>query len=267
MPITQFFTSESVCAGHPDKICDQVSDAIVDAVLAADQNGRAAVETLVTANQMVLAGEVRCREKIDFKKIAQQMVQELGYTDPGYGFSDQSPISVYIHHQSPEIAQGVDQDGAGDQGMMFGYACSETPEYMPLPIALAHALVRAIDTARIDKQLAYLLPDGKAQVTVQYENDKPIAIDTVVIAVPHRDTTSLTQVENDITSAIIQPVLAAYGYQQPPRRIIVNGTGVWHQGGPASDTGLTGRKIVVDTYGGYADFWQNKWWQLAWQIV
>lgn len=252
MPITQFFTSESVCAGHPDKICDQVSDAIVDAVLAVDRNGRAAVETLVTANQIVLAGEVRCQTEVNFVEIAQQTVRALGYVDPKYGFSDQSPISVYIHQQSPEIAQGVDQDGAGDQGMMYGYACTETPEYMPLPIALAHALVKAIDAARQDKQLAYLLPDGKAQVTVHYENDKPIGIDTVVIAVPHRTDVLLEQVKHDVIAKIIQPVLATYGYNEPPRQVIVNGTGVWHQGGPASDTGLTGRKIVVDTYGGYA---------------
>lgn len=250
MPTTHFFTSESVCAGHPDKVCDQISDAIVDAVLAADPHGRAAVETLATVNQLVLAGEVRCSQQLDFAGIARSVIHELGYTNPEYGFSDQSPIVVYLHQQSPEIAQGVDQDGAGDQGMMFGYACHETPEYMPLPIVLAHALTKAIDAAR-HQVVPYLLPDGKAQVTVRYEDNQPVAVDTVVIAVPHLPTVSLSQVKADITTKIIEPVLIEYGYQSP-QKILVNGTGVWHQGGPAADTGLTGRKIVVDTYGGFA---------------
>lgn len=253
MPFTRLFTSESVCAGHPDKICDQVSDAIVDAVLTADQNGRAAVETLVTADQIVLAGEVRCQKELDFARIARAVIRDLGYVDSAYGFSDQSPICVYIHRQSQEIACGVDQDGAGDQGMMFGYACKETPELMPMPIVLAHALVEMIDHVRRTAVLSYLRPDGKAQVTVQYAGDMPIAIDSVVIAVPHFSTIKLSQVRQDVTAAVIEPVLARYGFTLPvSQKIIVNGTGVWHQGGPASDTGITGRKIVVDTYGGYA---------------
>lgn len=252
MANTQFFTSESVCAGHPDKICDQISDSLVDAALAVDEGSRVAVETLVTAHQIVLAGEVSCSQTLDFETIAQSVIRDLGYTDQDYGFSDQSPLSLYVHQQSPEIATGVDQDGAGDQGMMFGYACTETTAFLPLPIQLAHALAKQIDVVRSTRVLEYLRPDGKTQVTVRYENGAPVAVETIVIAVPHREAVALAQVRDDIYIHVIQPVLEKYGYSISLDRVLVNGTGVWHRGGPASDTGLTGRKIVVDTYGGYA---------------
>jgi len=252
MPETQLFTSESVCAGHPDKICDQISDSIVDAVLAQDKFGRVAVETLVTTNQVVLAGEITLAGKVDFEKVAREQIKRLDYTDPSYGFSDQSPILTLIHKQSREISQGVDNAGAGDQGMMFGYACNETSTLMPLPIALAQALAAKIDAVRISGQLAYLRPDGKSQVTVRYEAGKPVAVEKLVVAVPHQPTIKLEQVKTDVYEQIVTPVLREFGFEISIENLIVNGTGVWHQGGPAADTGVTGRKIVVDTYGGYA---------------
>lgn len=252
MPFPIFFTSESVCAGHPDKICDQISDAIVDAVLAQDPDGRVAVETLVTTNQVVLAGEVKTTATVDFAQVARQQIHRLGYVLPELDFTVDSPISVYIHQQSPEIAVGVDQEGAGDQGMMFGYACTDTPEFMPLPILLSHRLAQAIDQQRELHRLPYLRPDGKTQVTVRYEQGKPVAVERMIIAVPHQPTVQLKQVKQDLFEQVIIPVLAAFGLTLSLKKVIVNGTGVWHIGGPASDTGVTGRKIVVDTYGGYA---------------
>ncbi|MEI6533532.1 MAG: methionine adenosyltransferase [Candidatus Roizmanbacteria bacterium] len=247
------FTSESVCAGHPDKVCDQISDAIVDAVLEQDPHGRVAVETLVTIEKVVLAGEVNAQAKVNFEKIAREEIKRLGYTDQILNFTDKSSIDVLIHQQSPEIAVGVDQDGAGDQGMMFGYANDDTEEFFPLPITLAHRLAERIDTVREDKTLAYLRPDGKTQVTVQYDKKgKPIAISPLVIAVPHKEDISLEQVKRDLYTFVVTPVLSSYGFGIDEEDVIVNGTGVWHIGGPASDTGVTGRKIVVDTYGGYA---------------
>jgi S-adenosylmethionine synthetase len=245
------FTSESVCNGHPDKICDQVSDAIVDAVLAKDPYGRVAVETLVTEEKIVLAGEITCSGKINFEKIARGVIKNLGYTNPLFRFTDTSPLEIYIHEQSSEIAHGVDMEGAGDQGMMFGYACKETPELMPLPITLSHVLAQALDESRISN-LPYLRPDGKTQVSVEYENDKPKGITSVVIAVPHEENVSLEKVKQDMYEKIVTPVLEKYQYSLNKKDLIVNGTGIWHIGGPASDTGVTGRKIVVDTYGGYA---------------
>ncbi len=246
------FTSESVCSGHPDKICDSVSDAILDTVLEKDPNGRVAVETLVTTNTIVVAGEVTTNAKLNFEQVARSQIKKLGYTDPNYGFSYQSPLQVLIHQQSSEIAQGVDQEGAGDQGMMFGYASKETQELMPLPIILAHRLAQKIDEARENKLIPYLRPDGKTQVTVQYENGKPKGIESVVLAVPHEEKIKLEQVTEDLYKFVVSPVLKTYGFTFPKKKIIVNGTGVWHHGGPAADTGLTGRKIVVDTYGGCA---------------
>lgn len=245
------FTSESVCAGHPDKICDQVSDAIVDAVLAKDPHGRVAVETLVTENKIVLAGEVTCKGKINFEKIARTVIKNLGYTNPLFKFTYKSPMDIYIHEQSSEIAQGVDMEGAGDQGMMFGFACKETPELMPLPIILSHTLAQAIDESRVSS-LPYLRPDGKTQVSVEYKNGKPEKVTTVVIAVPHDEKVDLETVKCDVYERIVNPVLEKYGYSLNKKDLIINGTGAWHIGGPASDTGVTGRKIVVDTYGGYA---------------
>ena len=250
--IPHVFTSESVCAGHPDKICDQISDAIVDAVLAKDPFGRVAVETLVTENKIVLAGEVTCSKKINYEKIARGVVKILGYTNSLFRFTDKSPLDIYIHQQSPEIAKGVDMEGAGDQGMMFGYACRETPELMPCPIMLSHALARAIDTARISKKLPYLRPDGKTQASVQYKNGEPEKVTAVVIAVPHDEKVELETVKRDVYANVIIPVLSEYDFGITAKDVIVNGTGAWHIGGPASDTGVTGRKIVVDTYGGYA---------------
>lgn len=249
---TLVFTSESVCSGHPDKICDQISDAIVDEVLAKDPFGRVAVETLVTENKIVLAGEVTCKEKINYEQVARNVIKTLGYTNPLFKFTDQSPIDISIHEQSPEIAQGVDMEGAGDQGMMFGYACKETPELMPLPIMLSHALARQIDESRTSQAISYLRPDGKTQVSVQYKHGKPHKVTAVVIAVPHAEEVDLQTVKHDVYTKIVTPVLETYGYQLSKKDFLVNGTGAWYTGGPAFDTGVTGRKIVVDTYGGYA---------------
>jgi S-adenosylmethionine synthetase len=246
------FTSESVCAGHPDKICDQVSDAILDEAYKTDKYSRVAVETMVTKNFLAMAGEVSTKAKLNYRKIARRVIKDLGYTIPVLSFSEKSEIVVKIHTQSPEIAVGVDNLGAGDQGMMFGYASRETPELMPLPIMLAHRLAMGIDKLRESKQLPYLRPDGKTQVTVRYENRIPKAIDNVVLAVPHDEKTKLTQVKEDLFNKLVVPVLVKYGFKIKLSQLIVNGTGVWHIGGPASDTGVTGRKIIVDTYGGMA---------------
>jgi S-adenosylmethionine synthetase len=246
------FTSESVCSGHPDKVCDKISDSILDEALKIDSQSRVAVETLVTKDYCVLAGEVTTKAKLDYKKIAQNTIKKLGYTKDNLHFSNESTITVKIHTQSPEIAVGVDKLGAGDQGMMFGYASSETEQLMPLPISMAHTLAAAIDTVRESKKISYLRPDGKTQVTVRYENDEPVAIENVVIAVPHKESVTLYEVKSDIMKNVVKPVLKSYGYTINEKNVVVNGTGLWFIGGPASDTGVTGRKIVVDTYGGMA---------------
>lgn len=249
----RLFTSESVCAGHPDKICDAISDAIVDAALTHDPHSRTGIETVAGANQICLFGEIKTTAKIDYEAIVRKVVEELGYTNPAWGFSQKSIFSNDVHQQSPEIAMGVDHDGAGDQGMMFGYACTETPELMPLPIALAHALARRIDEVRESGKLKWLRPDGKAQVTVRYEDDVPVAIEKLVLAVAHSETTTAAQVREDAIREIVVPILKRYTFAVPKDEdIIINGTGLWHIPGPESDAGLTGRKIVVDTYGGYA---------------
>ncbi|HEX4774613.1 MAG TPA: methionine adenosyltransferase [Candidatus Saccharimonadales bacterium] len=248
-----YFTSESVCAGHPDKVCDAISDAIVDAALAQDPFSRVAVETVAGANRIALFGEIKTKADLNFEMIARQNVRQLGYVVPEWGFSDESEFSNDVHRQSPEIAMGVDQDGAGDQGMMFGFACTETPELMPLPIALAHALVRRVDEARETKDLDWLRPDGKAQVTVRYDQGRPVAVEKLVLAVAHSEDVSAEQVRADAIAKIVTPVLQHYKFDVPKdENIIINGTGLWHIPGPESDAGLTGRKIVVDTYGGYA---------------
>ncbi len=248
-----YFTSESVASGHPDKICDQISDAMVDAAISVDPKSRVAVETLVTTKRIVLAGEVTCPKRLPYESIARRVIQSLGYTNGIYNFSHTSPISVYIHEQSPDIAQGVDTGGAGDQGMMFGFACRETPELMPLPIILAHRLVERLDDMREKKILAYLRPDGKSEVKVGYERGKPVSVDHVVIAVPHDPKAPTAQVKKDLIRYVIKPVLKKYGFATPKDDyIVINGTGKWDIGGPASDTGVTGRKIIVDTYGAYA---------------
>lgn len=247
------FTSESVCAGHPDKMADAISDAIVDAALAQDPRARVAAETVAGANQICLFGEVTTKAKIDYEAIARETIKRLGYTNADWGFSHESTFTDNIHRQSPEIALGADQDGAGDQGMMFGYACKETPELMPLPIALAHALTRRIDEVRENGTLKWLRPDGKAQVTVRYEDDKPVAVEKLVAAVAHDEKATAGDAREDIVKHVFTPVLKKYGFKLPKDEdIVVNGTGLWHIPGPESDAGLTGRKIVVDTYGGYA---------------
>jgi S-adenosylmethionine synthetase len=246
------FTSESVCSGHPDKICDAVSDAVVDEVLRQDKHGKVAVETLVTENKIVLAGEVNSNAEVDFEKTARREIKRLGYVVPELKFTYKSPVDVFIHKQSPEIAVGVEKKGAGDQGMMFGYACSETKSLMPVPIALAHALTRKVDELRESGKLSYLRPDGKSQVTVEYKNGEPVRVTKVVLAVPHAENINIEEVKKDIYSKAVVPVLGKYGFKAGIKDLILNGTGVWHFSGPSADTGVTGRKIVVDTYGGYA---------------
>ncbi len=250
---SKLFTSESVCAGHPDKMADAISDALLDAILAQDPHARAGIETVAGANQVSLFGEIKTTADIDIEKIVRQKIAELGYTNEAWGFSDKSHFNNYLHQQSPEIAQGVDADGAGDQGMMFGYACDETLELMPLPIALAHALTRRIDTVREDGTLAWLRPDGKAQVTVRYEDEKPVSVEKLVAAVAHSEDVTAEQVRSDVIEHVFTPVLEQYKLALPADEdIVINGTGLWFIPGPESDAGLTGRKIVVDTYGGYA---------------
>ncbi|KKU19931.1 MAG: S-adenosylmethionine synthase [Candidatus Saccharibacteria bacterium GW2011_GWA2_46_10] len=259
-PVTSFlmkglshFASESVCAGHPDKICDQISDAILDEVLKKDLDCHVQVETMAGKDMLVLSGEIKTSaQKIDFEKIARAQIKRLGYTEPAWGFSDQSPIKINIHEQSPEIAVAVDHKGAGDQGMMFGFACLETPELMPLPIMLAHLLVRNIDMARQSGRLNYLRPDGKSQVVVRYKDGKPVGVEHVTLAVPHDESVDNEQLRNDCYNKVITPALESYGLVVAKSSVVVNGTGVWHHPGPAQDTGLTGRKINVDSYGGYA---------------
>ncbi|HEY5442264.1 MAG TPA: methionine adenosyltransferase [Candidatus Saccharimonadales bacterium] len=251
-----YFTSESVCAGHPDKICDAISDAIVDAALAQDPNSRTGIETVAGANQIALYGEIKTKAKIDFEAVAYKKVKELGYTNPSWSFSHESEFSNDVHQQSPEIALGVDggdELGAGDQGMMFGFACTDTPELMPLPIAMAHALSRRVDEAREKGELKWLRPDGKAQVTVRYDKSKPVGVEKLVLAMAHDEAATAEQVRAEAIKHIVTPVLKHYKFDLPADGdIIINGTGLWHIPGPESDAGLTGRKIVVDTYGGFA---------------
>ena len=247
----KLFTSESVSASHPDKICDQISDAILDECLKHDPHAHTAIETLVTVDKIVLAGEVKIKKgvRINYEDIARKVIRNLGYTEEIYNFSDKSPLLCLIHQQSQDIAMGVDIGGAGDQGMMFGYATDEGPQFMPLPIFLAHQLVKKVDLIR-KKGIPYLRPDGKSEVKIRYENGKPKSVEFVVLAVPHDLKVSNNQLKNDLYKEVVSPVLAKYGFSCPKKDFIVNGTGKWEIGGPASDTGVTGRKIMVDTYGG-----------------
>ncbi len=250
---SQSFTSESVCAGHPDKIADRISDELLDEYLAQDPYAKTGIETIVGADRIAVFGEVNTTAKVDVAAVVKRVVAQLGYTNPAWGFSDQSTIDVFLHQQSPEIAQGVvDDGGAGDQGMMFGYACNETTELLPAPIVIAHALARRIDQVRIDGMLPYIRPDGKSQVTVRYQDGKPVGIDKVVIATAHGESIADDQVFNDAYTHIVTPVLGQYGFKINKDSLVVNGTGTWHIPGPQTDAGLTGRKIVVDGYGGYA---------------
>ena len=244
------FTSESVTEGHPDKIADQISDGVLDAALAQDAQSRVACEALLTTGLIVVAGEITTRAAIDYQQVARDAVRKVGYTDARFGFDcDTCGVLISVHQQSGDIAMGVDRDGAGDQGMMFGYACDQTPERMPLPIALAHRLTRQLSQVRRNGSLAYLRPDGKSQVTVEYEGDRPVRVDAVVISSQHDEAVSTEQLRNDIRKLVIDPVVPA-NMVDKNTKYHINPTGRFVIGGPMGDTGVTGRKIIVDTYGG-----------------
>ncbi len=244
------FTSESVTEGHPDKICDQISDSILDNVLAQDKNGRVACEALVTRGLIFVAGEISTIGYVDIPNLVRGLLTEIGYTDPSFGFNDQaSAIITSIQPQSPDIAQGVDIGGAGDQGMMFGYATDETETLMPLPISLAHKLVRKLAEVRKKKVVPYLRPDGKSQVTVLYEDGKPREVTTVILAAQHNPGIPHKKIEDDLRERVIFPIIPQEKRARG-MKIFVNPTGSFVIGGPQADTGVTGRKIVVDTYGG-----------------
>ncbi|OGY25384.1 MAG: methionine adenosyltransferase [Candidatus Woykebacteria bacterium RBG_16_44_10] len=247
------FTSESVASGHPDKICDQISDAIVDVALSTDPNAHCGIEALVTTNHVTVAGEVKIKNgaKLDYEKITREVIKDLGYTNPKFGFSDKATINCLIHQQSREIALGVDTGGAGDQGMMFGYAVNETPDLMPLPIALAHKLVERLDQVREEKILPYLKPDGKSEVTLEYNKGKPVFLERVVLAACHDEKIKNADLKEDLYKLLVTPVLEPFNLKIYQKDLIVNGTGVWTTPGPASDTGVTGRKIMVDSYGAF----------------
>jgi S-adenosylmethionine synthetase len=246
------FTSESVTEGHPDKICDQISDAILDEVLRQDPTGRVACETLTTTGLIVISGEITTTAQIDYAKLARQAVRDIGYDRAKYGFdADTCAVMSTIDAQSPDIAMGVDTGGAGDQGIMFGYACNETKELMPLPIQMAHQLGRHMSNLRRNGTLDYLRPDGKSQVTVEYEAGKPLRIDAVVISSQHSPDVTIEQIREDIIDQVIKPTIPA-ALLDKDTKYYVNPTGRFVTGGPMGDTGLTGRKIIVDTYGGAA---------------
>ncbi len=253
MSISNFlFTSESVTEGHPDKISDQVSDAILDAILAEDPTGRVACETLVTTGLAVVAGEITTTATVDFQKIIRDTINDIGYNDAGFGY-DCNTMSVLnaLGTQSPDIAQGVDTGGAGDQGLMFGFACNETPELMPMPIQMAHELTLKLSEVRKNNELPYLRPDGKSQVSIEYRDGKPFRVEAVVISSQHSDHVSNEQIRSDIMEKVIRPVIPAELLDENTKYHI-NPTGRFVVGGPMGDAGLTGRKIIVDTYGGYA---------------
>jgi S-adenosylmethionine synthetase len=261
---SHLFTSESVTEGHPDKIADQISDAILDAALAEDPQSRVACETLVTTGLVIVAGEMTTECYVDIPALVREKVSQIGYTRAKFGFDAETcGVITSIDPQSPDIAQGVDRAlearerddleeiGAGDQGMMFGYACEETEELMPLPITLAHALTRRLSEFRKNGDLPYLRPDGKSQVTVRYEGDRPVGVEKVLISAQHRDGVE-HRIRDDIIEAIIRPVMPEVFFDEATADILVNPTGRFVTGGPQGDTGLTGRKIIVDTYGGAA---------------
>jgi S-adenosylmethionine synthetase len=246
------FTSESVTEGHPDKIADQISDSILDAILTLDPMGRVACETLVTTGLAIVAGEITTSCYVDFAKIVRETIKDVGYTRAKYGFdSETCAVLSSIHEQSPDIAQGVDPGGAGDQGLMFGYACTETEELMPLPIMLAHKLAKGLSCARRDGALDYLRPDGKSQVTVEYEGARPVRVDAVVVSSQHSPLVANETMREDIVEKIINRVIPGEMMDQKTR-VYVNPTGRFVVGGPHGDAGVTGRKIIVDTYGGAA---------------
>jgi S-adenosylmethionine synthetase len=246
------FTSESVTEGHPDKIADQISDSVLDAILAQDPNGRVACETLVTTGLAIIAGEITTSCYVDFPKIVRETIRDVGYTRAKYGFDAETcAVLSSIHEQSPDIAMGVDPGGAGDQGLMFGYACTETDELMPLPIMLAHKLVKGLSCARRDGMLDYLRPDGKSQVSVEYVDGKPVRVDAVVVSTQHSASVTHQTLREDIKGHIIDRVIPAEMVDDKTRYLI-NPTGRFVVGGPHGDAGVTGRKIIVDTYGGAA---------------
>lgn len=252
---THLFTSESVTEGHPDKICDQISDAILDDLLKQDPKSRVACETLVTTGLVLIAGEITSNGFCDFQSVVRNTVKDIGYTRAKYGFDYETCCVISsIHEQSPDIAMGVEEtsdheQGAGDQGLMFGYACSETRELMPLPIMLAHKLVRRLSEVRRNKDLPYLRPDGKSQVTVEYEGHLPKRVDTVVIAAQHGEKVKIEDLRDHIEQAVIKRVIPA-SMMDSETKIFINETGRFTSGGPFADCGVTGRKIIVDTYGG-----------------
>ncbi len=246
------FTSESVTEGHPDKIADQSSDAVLDAVLGQDETGRVACETLVTTGLIVVAGEITTRANVDFSQVARETVREIGYTRAKYGFDcDTCSVLTAVGKQSPDIAQGVDTGGAGDQGLMFGFACNETPELMPMPIQTAHRLARRLSEVRRTGALPYLRPDGKSQVSVEYRDGRPFRIEAVVISSQHAPEVSSEQLHEEILREVIKPTVSGELLDRETK-IYINPTGRFVTGGPQGDAGLTGRKIIVDTYGGYA---------------
>jgi len=250
MSNSYLFTSESVTEGHPDKICDQISDSILDEVIKQDKNGRVACECLTTRGLIFIAGEIATKSYIDIPAVARQLMCDVGYTEPLYGFHfDSSAVITSIQTQSPDIALGVDKGGAGDQGMMFGYASDETAEFMPLPISLAHKLVRRLAEVRKKKELDYLRPDGKSQVTVLYENGIPKTVESVVLSTQHNPGVSQRTIKADLTEMVINRVITGE-LRGRNMKIFVNPTGRFIIGGPQADTGVTGRKIIVDTYGG-----------------
>ena len=248
-----FFTSESVTGGHPDKICDQISDAVLDAILAEDKNGRVACECCCTTGMVMIMGEITTSAKIDIPSIARRVICDIGYDSPEKGFDGHTcAILTTIDKQSPDIALGVDRQGAGDQGMMFGYACRETPELMPLPISLAHKLAAQLTKVRADGTLPYLRPDGKTQVTVEYAEDgTPVRIDAVVVSSQHAAYIETETLRRDIEKNVIREIIPA-DMMDDKTKIFINPTGRFVTGGPQGDSGLTGRKIIVDTYGGYS---------------
>ena len=262
----RFFTSESVTEGHPDKVCDQISDAVLDAILAQDPDAHVACETIATTGMVLVMGEISTRCYVDIPKIARGVIRDIGYNDAGQGFDgDTCAVLTAIDEQSPAIAMGVnealearagdgdryDRTGAGDQGMMFGFACDETPERMPLPISLAHRLARRLTALRKEGTLPYLRPDGKTQVTVEYDGNTPVRIEAVVVSTQHDADVSLDQIRRDLIERLIRPEVPVK-LLDDDTKIFVNPTGRFVVGGPQGDSGLTGRKIIVDTYGGYA---------------
>ncbi len=255
-----FFTSESVTCGHPDKVCDQIADRILDEMLAQDPGSRSACEVTCATDQVHIFGEVTTTAKVDYEAIARRAIAEIGYTAPNRGFDTKScRVTVDLHEQSPDIAMGITRrikteepnNGAGDQGMMFGYACRETDSLMPLPIELAHSLAKRLEQVRRSEELLYLLPDGKTQVTVEYQDDRPKRISTVVLSAQHREDVDIQTLRNDLLAHVIMPTLPKE-LTDADTQFFINPTGRFVIGGPAGDSGLTGRKLIVDTYGGYA---------------